>query len=268
MKCEHEVNAHPPSVNRFSGIHHPGRALSRRSAARVDSLVFFSIFAVVWSAATRKKNEKGIANTPPLQSSILSRSSHHQAFFCPMNHLSPKDMFRVFFIALLGSLALGAAALAQAPSPAPPTPQQAPVQPGAIPLFRAQLPGGTYEVSVRSIVAVSTHEYVVDGAARVVEVNIDTVGNLLARFYFIEPNTPNAPSGIGSGAADKTQQLLAQAADKTGQDAWRRVVKNYPATTHARTIEYRLQNRETLMRVFEAAEEAFRMQRGGSVRVE
>jgi hypothetical protein len=216
---------------------------------------------------TEKERERDCENAPlaKLDSQPIEPPP---SFLLSDEPLIPKDMFRVFFITLLGSLTLGAAALAQAPSPAPPTPQQAPVQPGAIPLFRAQLPGGTYEVSVRSIVAVSTHEYVVDGAARVVEVNIDTVGNLLARFYFIEPNTPNAPSGIGSGAADKTQQLLAQAADKTGQDAWRRVVKNYPATTHARTVEYRLQNRETLMRVFEAAEEAFRMQRGGSVRVE
>jgi hypothetical protein len=115
---------------------------------------------------------------------------------------------------------------------------------------------------------VSTHEYLVDGAIRVVELNIDTNGSTLARFYFIEPNTPNAPGGIGASVIDKAQQLFTQAADKTGQDAWKKVVKNYPATTHARTVEYRLQSREEINKVFAAAEEAFRMQKTKSVKIE
>jgi hypothetical protein len=171
-------------------------------------------------------------------------------------------MFRL--IALLVALLISET-WAQTPGPATP-------QPGgnqsAMPLFRAQLPGGIYEVAVRNIVSVSTHEYLVDGAVRVVEMNIDTVGSIMARFYFLEPNTPNAPGGIGAAAVDKAQQLFTQAADKTGQDAWKKVIKNYPTTTHARTVEYRLQSREELNKIFEVAEDAFRLQRARSVKIE
>jgi hypothetical protein len=154
-----------------------------------------------------------------------------------------------------------------AQTPGPATPQPGGNQ-SAMPLFRAQLPGGIYEVAVRNIVSVSTHEYLVDGAVRVVEMNIDTLGSIMARFYFLEPNTPNTPGGIGAAAVDKAQQLFTQAAEKTGQDAWKKVIKNYPTTTHARTVEYRLQSREELNKVFEVAEDAFRLQRARSVKIE
>lgn len=137
-----------------------------------------------------------------------------------------------------------------------------------MPIFRAQLPGGIYEVGVRNIVSVSSHEYLVDGAVRVVEMNIDTLGSVLARFYFLEPNKPNTPGNVGAAAIDRAQELLKEAVEKTGQDAWKKVVKNYPTTTHARTVEYRLQTREDLNRLFEAAEEAFRLQKNRSIKIE
>jgi hypothetical protein len=169
----------------------------------------------------------------------------------------------MFRLALLLAFAFTAAAQ----TPAPTTPQPGGQQ-TAIPIFRAQLPGGVYEVAVRAMVSVSSHEYLVDATARVVEVNIDTAGSLLARFYYLEPNTPAPPSGLGASVVQKAEQLLTQAADKTGQDAWRKVVKNYPTTTHARTVEYRLQSREDLNKIFEAAEEAFRLQRNKSVKID
>ena len=153
---------------------------------------------------------------------------------------------------------------AQAPAAAPPTTT---ATASAITLFRAKLPGGTYEVAVRSIVAVTSHEYLVDGIARVTEVNIDTGGSLLARFYYLEPTTPNSPLGLGQATIDKAQELLKQAAEKTGQDAWKKVVKNYPTTTHARTGEYRVVEKDQLNKIYEAAEEAFRLQKNKSVTI-
>ncbi len=126
-------------------------------------------------------------------------------------------------------------------------------------LFRATLPGGTYEVAVRAIVAVASHEYLVDGIARVTEVNIDTTGALVARFYYIEPAIPTAPASIGAATVEKAQQLFKEAADRSGQDVWKKVVKNYPTTTHARTVEYRVAEKEQLNRIFAGAEEAFRL---------
>jgi hypothetical protein len=136
-----------------------------------------------------------------------------------------------------------------------------------IKLFRAKLPGGTYEVAIGAIIAVTSHEYLVDGVARVTEVNIDTAGSLLARFYYIEGATPNAPSGIGAATIDAAQRMIKEAADKTGQDVWKKVIKNYPTTTHARTVEYRLESRDQLNQIYASAEAAFRMQKNTSVTI-
>jgi hypothetical protein len=167
------------------------------------------------------------------------------------------------FLLVLSLLALPL--FAQTPTPAPPSAD--PTKTAALPLFRAKLPGGMYEVAVRSIVAVTSHEYIVDGIARVTEVNVDTSGSLLARFYYIEPQQPNSPLGLGTSTLEKAQELFKEAADKTGQDAWKKVIKNYPTTTHARTVEYRMQKREDLDKIFEAAEEAFRLQKNKSITI-
>ena len=169
-----------------------------------------------------------------------------------------------FLAATLLAATLLAAPLLHAQTPgATPAPAATPSGNVNIPMWRANLPGGSYSVALRSIVSVSTHEYVVDGAARVTEVNIDTVGAALVRFYFLEPNTISAPAGFGAATIEKTQQLLQEGADRTGQagDAWKKVLKSYPATTHQRTIEYRLPSREAVQKIFESAESAFRLQK-------
>ena len=149
------------------------------------------------------------------------------------------------------------APLLRAQTPAP----SATPPPTNILMWRCNLPGGSYSVALRSIVSVSSHEYVVDAAARVTEVNIDTTGAALVRFYFIEPNTPNAPLGIGGATIEKAQQLLQEGAERSGQDVWKKVVKSYPATTHTRTIEYRVTDKDTLKRLYESAESALRLNR-------
>lgn len=165
---------------------------------------------------------------------------------------------------LLVLAATVAAGLAQAPAPATPAPAG---NQSVIPLFRAKLPGGTYEVAVRAIISVASHEYLVDGVTRVTEVNIDTAGSLLVRFYYLEPAAPNTPAGIGSATVAQTQRLLKEAAEKTGQDVWKKVIKNYPTTTHARTVEYRLESMEQLNKVFESAEAALRTQKDTRVTI-
>ena len=104
-----------------------------------------------------------------------------------------------------------------------------------------------------AILSVSTHEYVVDGAARVTEVNIDTTGQFAVRFYYIEPAVVAGPGGIGAATFGKVQSILSDAADRAGTDAWKKVVKSYPATTHARTIEYRLSSKDSLTQIFTSA---------------
>jgi hypothetical protein len=170
----------------------------------------------------------------------------------------PMKASLVFLFCVLAPVALFAQANNNAATPAP--------QPAIVPMWRCQLPGGTYEVVLRSIVSVSTHEYLVDGAVRVTECNIDTAGNTLARFYYIEPNAPApaTPGGLGAATVDKAQQLLNQASTATGVDVWKKVVKSYPTTTHAHTVEYRLTSKEQVQQIFQSVENSFRTGKAGN----
>lgn len=166
-------------------------------------------------------------------------------------------------VAFLLPIALRAQTAAPTPA-APPSSSQTSTQ---RPLLQIKLPGGTYQVASGAIIAVASQEYLVDAAARVTEVNVDTAGSLLVRFYYIEPNTPQSPIGLGTATIEKAQQMLKEGAEKTGQDSWKRVIKNYPTTTHARTAEYRVVNKEDLKKIFDAADEAFRFNRNKSVTI-
>lgn len=130
-------------------------------------------------------------------------------------------------------------------------------------LWKCDLPGGTYEVALRSIISVSSHEYIVDNVARVTEVNVDTNGSMVVRFYYLEPVKPTTPSGIGQSALDRAQELAREAAGRTGvEQLWQKVVKNYPTTTHARTVEYRLETKDQLTKLFTSVEHAWRTGQG------
>jgi len=179
-------------------------------------------------------------------------------------HIAPAMKFLpVLFLFLSVSLLHAAPQPVQSPNnanatPPPGTPSGTPT-PTNILMWRCNLPGGSYSVALRSIVSVSLHEYLVDGVARVTEVNIDTQGNALARFYYIEPTTPASPIGLGQATIEKAQQLLQQGAAASGQDVWQKVIKNYPTTTHAHTIEYRVTDKDTLTNLFTSAEGALRL---------
>jgi hypothetical protein len=145
-------------------------------------------------------------------------------------------------------------ATAQTPAASP-----TPILSGRVPLWICVTPGGQYEVALRSMVSVSSCEYIVDNVARVHEVNIDTMGNMAVRFYYIEPMTPNSPIGLGQSTINKAQEILQEAASRTGQDeVWKKVMKNYPTTTHSHTIEYRVDSQDDLDKIFKSAEQAFR----------
>ena len=125
--------------------------------------------------------------------------------------------------------------------------------------WRCELPGGVFVVSLPSVSLVSVHEYVVDGAARVTELTVGTNSAVVARFYYIEPMLPKSPVGIGQTLLDKAQQRAQEASTRTGTEAvWQKVVKNYPTTTHAHTVEYRLETLDQLKRVQKSLEDAWR----------
>jgi len=125
--------------------------------------------------------------------------------------------------------------------------------------WRCELPGGVFVVSLASLASVSIHEYVVDGAARVTELTIATNSAVVARFYFLEPMIPKSPVGIGQTLLDKAQQRVQEGANRTGmEEVWKKVVKNYPATTHAHTVEYRLDSVEQVKKLQNSLENAWR----------
>jgi len=138
-------------------------------------------------------------------------------------------------------------------------------------MWRCDLPGGTYEVAVRNIVSVSIHDYVVDAVARVTEMNIETPGSTEVRFYYLEPLTPTSPVGVGQSALDKVQELANEASQRLNpgdEPPWEKVVKNYPTTTHAHTVEFRLDTLEDLQTLFKSAEQAFRLNQNTEIMLE
>lgn len=147
---------------------------------------------------------------------------------------------------------------AAAPTPTPEAQDDTPTEPNfdTITYWKADLPGGTYVVAHDSINAVSSQEYVLDGAARVIEVNVSTSGIFQPRFYYIEPI--NLPGAVGEAATRALDAAQAAARRVIPGDAiWSKVVKEYPITTHAGTIEYRLETKEQLKALYQSLEQSW-----------
>jgi len=135
-------------------------------------------------------------------------------------------------------------------------------QPGLPSFWEAKLGGGEFVVALDRITSVSRHKYVLDGALIVDEVTIDTVGQSLARFYYITPITSGVPGAAASQVAERAIGLLDSAARTAGSDLQNMVVKKYPLTTHAKSIEYRLLSESQLNVLFASAKTAWQTGEG------
>lgn len=124
-------------------------------------------------------------------------------------------------------------------------------------------------IALSAMVSVSMHEYVIDGAAFVVECTIDTTGNQTLRFYYVEPLAENAlTDAVKEGAKQVSAaavEILGADGRATPVDLEKMVTKHYPQTTHAKTTEYRFKNRANVQRVYSHALNA--IARGDSHRV-
>ncbi|MEM9446469.1 MAG: hypothetical protein AAGA18_14080 [Verrucomicrobiota bacterium] len=131
-------------------------------------------------------------------------------------------------------------------------------------IWQASLTSGSYSVRLTMVASVSEHEYVVDGAMKVNEVTIDTAGSVTARFYFIEPYTPNSPSNALDNSLEQIKDRSRQVMERLGQTELieNTVVKNYPTTTHAKTVEFRLSSQEELQALYRSIQSAFRSGKG------
>ena len=133
---------------------------------------------------------------------------------------------------------------------------------GQAAFWRCDLPGGVYTVSLPAISSVSTHEYIVDGAARVTELTVSTTGAVVARFYYLQPLVPKSPIGVGQSVIDKVQERVQDVAGRVEgagvEPFWKKVVKNYPTATHAHTVEYRLDNLDDIEKSRKSLDAAWR----------
>jgi hypothetical protein len=128
--------------------------------------------------------------------------------------------------------------------------------------WQATLAGGHYMVSLDRISSVSRHQYVLDGAVIVDEVTVDTIGQALARFYYITPITDAAPGSTASDVVDRARELVERAADRAGTDVQNMVVKKYPVTSHAKTIEYRILSEAELTALYKSVQNSWETGRG------
>lgn len=128
--------------------------------------------------------------------------------------------------------------------------------------WQASLSGGHYMVALDRISSVSRHSYVLDGAVLVDEVTVDTVGQALARFYFLQPVTAAVPGNAAAQLTQRGKELLDQAGRSAGTDVHNMVMKKYPETTHSKTIEYRLLSEQQLSGLYGSLRSAWESGRG------
>jgi hypothetical protein len=133
-------------------------------------------------------------------------------------------------------------------------------------LWDGRFSGGNYIVRCNSIIALSKHEYISDGVARVVEVNLTLNSAQVVRFYFLEaykPETGSSTVGAGTVALERAKGMFEQAAGRVSPDLTTpKVVKNYPASTHSHTVEFVLKEEARLNAMFQSLERGFRTGQG------
>lgn len=123
--------------------------------------------------------------------------------------------------------------------------------------------GGHYMVRLDHIFSAAKQVYISDGVARVVEVNIGADNATVVRFYFFEPVGKDSPIAAGQIIIDRAQDLAKQVAAKASPSAAQlQVVKNYPASTHAHTVEFALQDEATLNSLYSSLMQAISTGKG------
>jgi hypothetical protein len=101
--------------------------------------------------------------------------------------------------------------------------------------------------------------------------NIETPGTIEVRFYYLEPVVSTSPVGIGQSTLDKIQELANEANSRVNpgdEPPWEKVVKSYPTTTHAHTVEYRLDSKDDIQNLFNSVEQAFRLNQNTQIKVQ
>lgn len=110
--------------------------------------------------------------------------------------------------------------------------------------------GGQFVIPYNRIVSVTRHQYMIDGGGKVDEVTVDTSGTVIARYYFLESPLESNPTNAGQIINNRLNQTKNLLENRTGVDA-DMVIKHYPDTTHAKTVEFRVSDRAHLGSIFQ-----------------
>ncbi len=160
-------------------------------------------------------------------------------------------------------LVLGASAALQGQTPAPTTPSPGEVDSNPRFWQAAFANGGHYLVRLDRIAFASKHEYIGNGAARVVEVTLGCDTSVVARFYWLEALGKDTPLAAGNIIVNRAEQLAKEAAGRTSPSLGQiQVVKDYPNTTHSHTVEYALQSQAALDSLYSSIMAAINTGRG------
>lgn len=136
-------------------------------------------------------------------------------------------------------------------------------QPGLKGFWEVVTASGRFVSRLDHISSVSQHEYLIDGAVRVYECTVDTTGGQTARFYYLEPITDSSSITTGSATVNRIKDLANQASNKVGMgNVEALVTKHYPDTTHAKTTEFRLQNKVTVGQIYDHLRRVWAEERG------
>ncbi len=134
--------------------------------------------------------------------------------------------------------------------------------------WEAIIGDGHYSVALSAITSVSKHSYLLNGNVVVTEVTIDTTGNTTARFYYLEPLAQSSTLSTIQRITKRAEELRQQGRDRTGISADQMVQKSYPHTTHAKTVEYRVQYKVELDALFQSAYTAWTRAHGRTFKVQ
>lgn len=129
-------------------------------------------------------------------------------------------------------------------------------------LWEANLPGGNYIVALDRISAISMHSYIVSKSLVVHEVNVQTSGAGLVRFYSFEVPGEGSEANIAKNLINRGKDLMNGAGSRIGVDPNTTVEKEYPVTTHAHTIEFRLFDKGDLDQLYSSIKRSWTENRG------
>lgn len=132
--------------------------------------------------------------------------------------------------------------------------------------WQASVAGGSYTVALDRISSVSLHEYVLDTQLRVNELVIDTNGRALARFYYVASVTENS-SSTTDRVIERGKQLVEKGAERAGIDFHNLPQKNYPTTSHAGTVEFRIMELKDLKALYRSAMSSWQSGKGRRITV-